>query len=718
MTGSLTRGFAVLASLGALLLGAPSPVSAEQASSVALARFAGLLDSGFAHTCAVLAGGTLRCWGDGSAGKLGYGNTADIGDNESPASVGPVDFGPGRSVRAVSAGMDHTCAILDDASVRCWGQNEFGQLGLGHTEDVGDNETPASVPAVQIGGPGTAVAIATGSAFTCALRSDAQVICWGIGTEGRLGYGNTSTIGDDEHPSAAGPVDLGIGRTAQAILSGNGHACAILDFGSVRCWGNGGPGSLGYSNTDDIGDNELPSSTGPVSLGVGLSARAAAAGAFHTCAIRDTSDVLCWGEGADGRLGYGNVARIGDTEHPSSAGAVDIGSGRTALAIANALNHTCVILDSGAVRCWGTGGSGALGLGNTDPIGDTETPGSVGPVDLGAGRTARAVTGGAIFTCALLDDGTVRCWGAGTDGRLGQGSTAAVGDDETPAAGPLTDLGGVLTAATGDASLTVSADTPNRLVGENLRLTAVLASAGLDPLPSASVSVRLPAGLQLLDARPGAGAFASGFWSVPSLAAGTTASLDITARLVAPGDQVATVELTSAAPFFHDADSTPGNGAAGEDDQASVLITAAPNPPPVLSALSLQRRVFVVGRAPTAPSSARRLARGTRFRFRLSELSDVTIRFERALAGRRAGRRCVAPPRRPKGRPCARFKPLRQTLLRRGLAAGRQSVAFSGRIGRRPLVPGSYRATLTPVDLLGVGGAPRRIRFVVRIGRR
>lgn len=276
----------------------------------------------------------------------------------------------------------------------------------------------------------------------------------------------------------------------------------------------------------------------------------------------------------------------------------------------------------------------------------------------------------------------------------------------------------MLTAATGDASLAVGADTPNRLVGEDVRLTVVLASAGLDPLPNASVSVRLPAGLRLLDARPGAGAFASGVWSVPKLAAGTTVSLEITARVVAPGDQVATVELASAAPFFQDADSPPGNGVAGEDDQASVLVTAAPNLPPVLSALSLKRRAFAVGRAPTAVSSAGRPARGTRFRFRLSELADVTIRFERALAGRRAGRRCVAPRRQPKGRPCTRFKPLRQALVRRSLAAGRQSVAFSGRIGRRPLVPGSYGATLTPVDLLGAGGAPRRVSFVVRIVRR
>ena len=177
---------------------------------------------------------------------MGYGNEQDIGDNETPAATGPVGLGPGRTAVAVSAGAAFSCAILDTGSVRCWGDGNQGQLGYGNTEDIGDNETPGSVGPVDLGPGRTAVAITTGQYHTCAILDDGQVRCWGYGPH--LGYGNTFSIGDNETPGSAGPVDFGPGRAAVTISAGWGHTCAGLDDGTVRCWGRGDLGQLGYGN--------------------------------------------------------------------------------------------------------------------------------------------------------------------------------------------------------------------------------------------------------------------------------------------------------------------------------------------------------------------------------------------------------------------------------------------------------------------------------------
>ncbi|HWB69799.1 MAG TPA: hypothetical protein VG518_07460, partial [Solirubrobacterales bacterium] len=373
-------GFPLLITILAVMAAAPaSPAGAEQASSYSRAFLEGRIDSGGGHTCAVLGDGTVRCWGNNAFGQLGYGNTESIGDDESPATAGPVDLGGHRAI-AVSVGGVHSCALLDDGSVRCWGYNAYGQLGYANTENVGDNETPGSVGPVNLGAGRRATAISAGGMHTCALLDNGNVKCWGRGLLGQLGYGNTENIGDNETPAAAGAVNLG-GRSAVAISAGAGHTCAILDDGTVRCWGYNENGQLGYASTNIIGDNETPAAAGAVNLG-GRSAVAISAGGMHTCALLDNGTVRCWGFNAWGQLGYGNTTQIGDNETPAAAGPVELG-GRSAVAISAGVYHTCALLDDGTVRCWGRGESGVLGYGNTSNIGDNETPGSVGTVNLG-----------------------------------------------------------------------------------------------------------------------------------------------------------------------------------------------------------------------------------------------------------------------------------------------------------------------------------------------
>ena len=322
--------------------------------------------------------------GVGGEGRLGYASPFSIGDDEPPASTGPVGLGAGRTARAITAGLAHTCAVLDNGDVRCWG----------------------------------------------------------FGASGRLGYGNEDTIGDNESPgSLMNAVFLGTGRTATAITAGNSHTCALLDDQTMRCWGFGGNGELGIDSVDNIGDNETPGSSGPVAFAAGDLPVAISAGTFYTCALLDGGSVKCWGYGGNGRLGTGATT----AGSPLTSSAVDLdpdpGTVGAAKAISAGSDHACALLVNGSVRCWGFGGNGRLGYGNFNSIGDNETPGSVGPVDLGPGRTAVAISAGFSSTCARLDDGSARCWGEGANGRLGYCDTRQIGDDEAPGSVGPVDLG-------------------------------------------------------------------------------------------------------------------------------------------------------------------------------------------------------------------------------------------------------------------------------------
>jgi alpha-tubulin suppressor-like RCC1 family protein len=474
-----TAGLVVAA---ASIAGLPAGAVADQASQPGLAA-AGRIAAGGDHTCAILSDGSVRCWGYGASGQLGYGNTNSVGDNETPASVGPVNLGPGHTATAIAAGDSHTCAILNDGSVRCWGFGGDGRLGYGTTNNLGDRPatTPGKLLAVNLGAGHTAKSITAGGSHTCAVLDDGSVRCWGFGGDGRLGLATTQNVTD---PSSVGPIDLGAGRTARAVSAGEDHTCALLDDGSVLCWGFGGAGAklgdgrLGYGNTENVGDNETPGSVGPVNLGSGRTAVAISAGGAHTCAILDDGTVKCWGSGISGQLGYGNPDDVGSTPTttPDTVGPVSLGPGRTAKAISAGLNHTCAVLDDHSVRCWGPGLDGQLGYGSTNNVGDSpaSTPNRVGPVKLGVGRTATAISAGAHDTCAVLDNNTVRCWGYGGNGELGYCSQSNIGD--TPATTPV--KAGWVNLKPGDGgTVCASSVDPVRLQAERARRLAGCESA-------------------------------------------------------------------------------------------------------------------------------------------------------------------------------------------------------------------------------------------------
>ncbi len=212
--------------LGLLLTALPTvpatPAGAEASGSPAGTErvVAGVITAGKSHTCAIVDGGTVKCWGANTDGQLGLGDTNHRGDN--PAEMGDqlptVNLGTGRTAVAISSGGSHTCALLDNHTVKCWGSNAFGQLGLGDTNNRGDDpgEMGDQLPAVNLGTGRTAVAISSGTEQTCALLDNHAVKCWGDNAVGQLGLGDTTDRGDN--PAEMGdhlpPIDIPVAADA------------------------------------------------------------------------------------------------------------------------------------------------------------------------------------------------------------------------------------------------------------------------------------------------------------------------------------------------------------------------------------------------------------------------------------------------------------------------------------------------------------------------
>ena len=353
----------------------------------------GSISAGAYHTCAILDNGSVSCWGYNAYGGLGDGTTTQRTTPTQTSSLGT-----DRTAVAISAGSVHTCAILDDGSVSCWGSNYHGQLGDGTTTD---RSTPTHTSS--LGTDRTAVAITAGEFHTCAILDDGSVSCWGSNYYGQLGDGTTTDRSTPTQTSS-----LGTDRTAVAITGGDYHTCAILDDGSVSCWGYNGYGNLGDGTTTA---RNTPTQTS--SLGTDRTAVAITAEGPYTCAILDDGSVSCWGYNAFGQLGDGTTTNRNTPTQTSS-----LGSGRTAVSITVGYRHTCAILDDGSVSCWGYNGYGGLGDGTAT---DRNTPTQTS--SLGTDRTAVAITAGHGHTCAFLDDGSVSCWGRNQYGALGDGTT-------------------------------------------------------------------------------------------------------------------------------------------------------------------------------------------------------------------------------------------------------------------------------------------------------
>jgi len=274
--------------------------------------------AGSYHSCTRLDNGQVKCWGLNVFGQLGLGDTRARGDGATGDKLPTVDLGAGRTAVELAAGLYHTCARLDNGQVKCWGFNLLGQLGLGDTGSRGDqaNEMGDKLPAVDLGAGRTVVELVAGTHHNCARLDNGRVKCWGDNLLGSLGLGDTNNRGDQagEMGDKLPAVDLGAGRTAVELAAGSYHSCARLDNGRVKCWGYNGHGQLGLGDGNNRGDqaNEMGDNLPAVDLGTGRAVVALAAGSNHTCAHLDNGQVKCWGVNNFGQLGLGDTNDRGD----------------------------------------------------------------------------------------------------------------------------------------------------------------------------------------------------------------------------------------------------------------------------------------------------------------------------------------------------------------------------------------------------------------------
>jgi hypothetical protein len=398
------------------------------------------LGTGEWYTCARFDDGSVKCWGLNTYGQLGLGDKLNRGGapGEMGAALPAVNLGPGRTALQLTVGGHHACARLDDGTVKCWGRNDYGQLGLGDTQPRGDDagEMGAALPGVNFGPGRTALQIAAGELHTCARLDDGSVKCWGQNDFAQLGLEDAQTRGDGpgEMGAALPTVNLGPGRTVLNVAVGYFHTCARLDDGSVKCWGLNAFGELGLGDAQNRGGGpgQMGAALPIVSLGPGRTALQVIAGGYYACARLDDGTVKCWGRNESGQLGLGDGQNRGDGpgELGANLAAVDLGPGRIAQELAAAGNHPCARLNDGTVKCWGRNESGQLGLGDTQNRGDG--PGEMGsslPVmNLGPGRTVLRLAVGYYHSCARFDDGSVKCWGSNAFGELGLGDAQNRGD--------------------------------------------------------------------------------------------------------------------------------------------------------------------------------------------------------------------------------------------------------------------------------------------------
>jgi alpha-tubulin suppressor-like RCC1 family protein len=265
---------------------------------------------------------------------------------------------------AVSTGLRHSCALIEDGGVRCWGLGQHGQLGNGTL-------TSSSVP-VPVTGITDAVAVAAGGALSCAVLSTGEVPCWGIGSGLGRGFGVPDSSVPLVVPGIVDAVDVSIG---------GGHVCVVRSGGGAKCWGGNSYGQLGNGNTGSLNT--------PVNV-VGLTdAIEVSAGYTHTCAVRAGGAVLCWGDNEYGQLSSAGIAN-----------ATEVSSGEL---------HSCAVLADGAARCWGAFGFTINGPTPLLFYNDELT--QVSPV-----TDVVDVMANTQLTCAVQSDGDLLCGGSQAEG--------------------------------------------------------------------------------------------------------------------------------------------------------------------------------------------------------------------------------------------------------------------------------------------------------------
>jgi len=350
------------------------------------------------QACSLQQDATVRCWGGNTYGELGIGSTTNSSTPANPGLTG---------VRQISAGDGYTCAVMQTGSIYCWGLNDTGQLGDGTTTQ---RNSPTKVVGIT-----NAVSVQAGRFHTCAILVDSSVSCWGANWYNQLG--TTGSWGAGVNPYPAKVVNAGGSITGvKSLAVGGWHTCVVLGDNNGRCWGYWGDYALGNQW------NGQPNPPSGQIMG-GADKTTVDLGNRYGCASSSGS-LWCWGSNAEGQIGNNSNANTGGGFSYNLPFKVKNFSGSLA-------QHTCAVTSDSLVMCWGAGWRGQIGDGGTSGRWlPTPVVGLSGPaIAVAAGGYLDSNNG---QTCALIAGGSVQCWGNNDLGQLGIGNTTQQNKPGTP----------------------------------------------------------------------------------------------------------------------------------------------------------------------------------------------------------------------------------------------------------------------------------------------
>ncbi len=341
------------------------------------------IHAAYLHVCGIDFSDEIYCWGSNSQGQLGKGFNFN-GFNK-PSKFKHGNFSS-QGYSQLSPGTAYSCVRLHNGSALCWGWNNFGQLGIG-------NITNMYSPTYVSGGYNFSN-VSSGNLGTCGLLHNGSALCWGRNNFGQLGLGSGNTT------TMYSPTYVSGGNNFSSISVGITHTCGLNKNNSILCWGRNNFGQLGIGNTTTM--------YFPILVSGGYNFSEILMGNYFSCGLLQNNSILCWGSNSYGQLGNGNITNMNSPTYVSG--------GYNFKSLSLGSTHVCGILHNGSLLCLGSNLKGELGIGegnNTDMYSFQSVLG---------GHNFSSVKLGSLYSCGLLQNGSMFCWGQNSYGQLGIGN--------------------------------------------------------------------------------------------------------------------------------------------------------------------------------------------------------------------------------------------------------------------------------------------------------
>ena len=377
--------------------------------------YAGRNDS----TCGITADGKGWCWGNDASDQLGNGNaTVDV---TSPSSLSLGSISSSKEFLAISVGFENACAIFADRKLACWGSDADEQAGDGAGTTTVD--APKYVTTTSISGESRFASVAVGTNHACAITVEGDLYCFGADNMGQSGNGGNSLDADVNAPSAVDFSNVATGAGFAKLDTATAYACGLSPRGRLYCWGKFNDGRLGLGTQS--ADFDKPNLISPVAFSGTKAIVDFSLGDSHACAITAEGKPYCWGLDSSGQLGDSVAATTQWSPVPVDISALS--SEAPFVKISSGGQHTCGLLASGKIYCWGDDQYGQLGNG-AGTTADQFTPSAVDVSALSSEAKFTTVASGATHTCASNAAGKAWCWGNDVAGQVGAGTASGTYD--------------------------------------------------------------------------------------------------------------------------------------------------------------------------------------------------------------------------------------------------------------------------------------------------